>query len=969
MSTADLPRTYETYCKPKVAELLRAVRLDKVYHRAEGDYAYYADEAGAERKVIDFLGGYGSVLFGHNNPELVAVAKDSFDKKLPFSSQASCRGTAALLCEKLSMMMHRRTRRNFVTTLASTGAEAVEAAIKHAEFVHQRKIEEIHSHFTRERLILRRKYREGELSIAPGMLQMIQERFGVPPHASFSRHMLAVRNHNYRIFRKPPTFLALNKSFHGKTSGAVQLTHYTDYRTPFERIGIDVIFLEPGDKQALNRAVADSLIPYFWPCINDKGQITLEEKLHVNISAFFIEPIQGEGGIRIIPKEYLEYYRAICTEHRIPLVFDEIQCGMGRTGTFLFSEQQGVVADYYLLSKSLGGGLAKISAMMVHDEQYEREFGFIHSSTFAEDDHSAAISLAALNMLDRDETIFTACQERGEMLIKGLREIQTRFPGVIEEVRGCGLMIGLQFANLDRAPSSAFKMLSVQKLLGYVIAGYLLHEHGIRVAPTLSSSATIRLEPSAFISEADCALLLTAIRRLCEVIYKRNIYELTRFIVNAESPGSTEEVGDYRTASTPVELPRTMRKVAFIGHFIEARHMPLFDKSYERFTAEECERFLEKVYELVDPQIYEEIPVRSITGEMVSLNFIGFIVDSKIISRYLLSGDVGPLHDKIETAVNIAVENGCQVMGFGGFTSIITRNCTSIINDSIGLTSGNSFTVAIGLEALRKAAVQAGIDPTNGCLAALGATGNICSIYSEIMAEEVPRIILIGRPGSGARLSMVAADIYLSAFNQILAYESDVTAGAGDAKKKRALTGIAREIYDTKSVRHLVGNYLGVERIGEWLLDHLSVEMMDALPVVCTEDMSMVKHANMIVCASNTPAPVIYPNMLGEGPIVISDIAVPNDVDDSVLTERSDVMVIQGGVVRLPYNPDFMVGGIPLDPGTSFACMAETILLGLTGIREHYSYGRITKVQVKKIQEIAKIHGFSLGRFKTERSF
>jgi predicted amino acid dehydrogenase len=109
--------------------------------------------------------------------------------------------------------------------------------------------------------------------------------------------------------------------------------------------------------------------------------------------------------------------------------------------------------------------------------------------------------------------------------------------------------------------------------------------------------------------------------------------------------------------------------------------------------------------------------------------------------------------------------------------------------------------------------------------------------------------------------------------------------------------------------------------------------------------------------------------MLGEQKVVICDIAVPADAHESVNKDCENVMLIKGGLVKLPLNPDFMVRGIPLEKGEAFACMSETLLLGLSGIHEDYSIGSIHKNQVNKIMEIANMHGFELGKLKMDASF
>jgi acetylornithine/succinyldiaminopimelate/putrescine aminotransferase/predicted amino acid dehydrogenase len=968
----DTSEKYARYCKPKLLPVLQSVRLDIEYVRGEGDYLYYRDAFGRIERVLDFLGGYGSTLFGHNHPALVEAARASLDEKTPFSAQASCRGGAARLCEKLDGMMHRRTGRHFVTTLASTGAECVEAAIKHAEMSHYTLIQGLYAELSEKVISMAARVREGSLELPRRTADEIRSRTGAADD-DVRRILWSVLGHNRALFSAPPYFLALEKSFHGKTTGSVQLTHYEDYRAPFLRIGFNVIFVPVGDVSALEKAVRGAAFPYLWLEENDRGEIVLVEREHVNISAMFVEPIQGEGGVHVIPDEVMRACREMADRGRFPLIFDEIQCGMGRTGSFLYSERSGIIADYYLLSKSLGGGLSKISAMMVSRDLYQPDFGLIHSSTFAEDDHSARIALAALGLLDGDPSVMRNCAERGVQLKRGIEGIRDEFPGVIREVRGEGLMLGMQFESQERSGSVTMRVISGQNLLGPVAAGYLLHEHRIRVAPALSQNATIRIEPSAFVTERDCERFIAAVRRLCEIIYKQNAFALTRFIVGSERTGVFDEVADCRRERPAVEMPEGGRSVAFIGHYITSDHLAQWDESLANFSPDELDTFMEKLHAAIGPWLTEKRVIKSLTGDSVMLNFIGVFLDSKRIAKYMMSGDLSPVRLKVREAVDIAIAEGCRVVGFGGFTSIVTHNCTDIVTDAIALTSGNSFTTAMGIEAITRSAADAGIELETSCLAAIGATGNICSVYSEIMAERVPRVILIGRVGSEKRLRDVASSLCYNAFMEVLACASGVSARTGEAQGRvrtlDRLSGVAGAIIDTECVRELLGSYREAGDIGGWLFDRLSDEMGGNAPVRISTDYSSIREANLIVGASNSPGPVIMADMLGEGPIVICDIAVPMDTDESVMRERSDVSVMLGGIVRLPFNPDFRINGIPLDYGQSFACMAETTLLGLTGIGEHYSYGRIDKLKVKKILEIARIHGFSLARVKTERSY
>ena len=244
-----------------------------------------------------------------------------------------------------------------------------------------------------------------------------------------------------------------------------------------------------------------------------------------------------------------------------------------------------------------------------------------------EDGHSASIALEALNLLDEDDSIYSGCVERGEQLREGLEQVAEKYPGIIKAVRGVGLMMGVEFHGQHASGSAAIRMLSQQEMMGYIIAGYLLNVHRIRVAPALSSISTLRLEPSAFISAQDCGRLIDAFERLAEVLYKQNVYALTGFIVREEGMDDDEEVVDFRGDYPEPEVNTRMKRVAFMGHFIEAAHIALWDCGFNLFNDDEKKIFLEKVYEMSGPFITEEHIIGSETGERVRLSFIGLCME------------------------------------------------------------------------------------------------------------------------------------------------------------------------------------------------------------------------------------------------------------------------------------------------------------------------------------------------------
>ena len=135
--------------------------------------------------------------------------------------------------------------------------------------------------------------------------------------------------------------------------------------------------------------------------------------------------------------------------------------------------------------------------------------------------------------------------------------------------------------------------------------------------------------------------------------------------------------------------------------------------------------------------------------------------------------------------------------------------------------------------------------------------------------------------------------------------------------------------------------------------------------ISATADLGELRRCPLVLSASNAAEALIFPHHVFEGPTVICDISLPPDVDPSVATERPDVRVIRGGVVRLPHNPRFGLAGAPLDPGLVYACLAETVLMGLEGATQHGSYGPVTAVGVEAALAMAKRHGFALGSTRT----
>mgnify|MGYP006179018109 FL=1 len=220
-----------------------------------------------------------------------------------------------------------------------------------------------------------------------------------------------------RKFTGKKKMVAMKGSYHGKSMGALSLTFNPKYREPFQPLVEKVSFSPYGDVNALRDVV-------------DKD------------TAFVIlEPIQGESGIHVPPEGFLQEVRKICDENDSLLIFDEIQSGLGRTGSMWASEHWKTVPDIMCLAKGIAGGVPMGATLVRPDILAVMKKGE-HSSTFGGNPLACAAGTATLQALTQDGLIENA-KSVGEKFLRGLEELKSKHK-IIREVRGKGLMIGVE---------------------------------------------------------------------------------------------------------------------------------------------------------------------------------------------------------------------------------------------------------------------------------------------------------------------------------------------------------------------------------------------------------------------------------------------------------------------------------------------------------------------------------------------
>lgn len=276
--------------------------------------------------------------------------------------------------------------------------------------------------------------------------------------------------------------LACVNGFHGKTLGALATTSKALFRAPFASALNDVVHVPFNDVKALKQAF-------------DTAEFT-----GTKFAACIFEPVQGEGGIHVATQEFVDAARAASTAHGTCLIFDEIQSGMGRTGRMFASEHFGVRPDLLCVGKSLSGGVVPIAACCGSAALWTKcvEAPFLFTTTFGGNPLACAAAIAAIQAL-LEEDLCAKAAERGRVLREGLLALQREFPAVIKEVRGLGLMLGVEFWSND---------------LGVVWSRSLLKHH-VLVSGTLISATSIRVCPPLVITPSEIDLALSAMRLAC----------------------------------------------------------------------------------------------------------------------------------------------------------------------------------------------------------------------------------------------------------------------------------------------------------------------------------------------------------------------------------------------------------------------------------------------------------------------
>ncbi len=273
-----------------------------------------------------------------------------------------------------------------------------------------------------------------------------------------------------------PVILTAHASFHGRTLATITATGQPKYQQNFNPLVPGFHYVPYNDIAAIEAAIAE---------------LDSEQR---QVAAILLEGLQGEGGVRPGDRAYFQRIREICDETGILLILDEVQVGMGRSGLLWGYENLGIEPDIFTSAKGLGGGIP-IGAMLCKAKCNVFQPGD-HASTFGGNPFACAVALAVCHTIER-ENLLENVRVRGEQLRSGLKQIAQKFPLIVSDVRGWGLINGLEL-------SAETTLVSAEIVKSAMQQGVLLVPAGAKV---------VRFVPPLIVSEAEIDLALQAIDR------------------------------------------------------------------------------------------------------------------------------------------------------------------------------------------------------------------------------------------------------------------------------------------------------------------------------------------------------------------------------------------------------------------------------------------------------------------------
>lgn len=949
--------SFRFYARPLTAKLLETMELSKYFFHGEGDYLFYQKDHKI-RRVLDLTGGYGANILGHRHPAILAKVQEWKESGSPNLTQGSSRKLAGELAKKISMLLQEETSEGpWITTFSNTGTEAVEAAYKHCLIYFKQKLisleQEIEKEMNQSLLRLKRTeevFRTKILrSLRSDLMGKIPDLAMNEERKSYFLHQLAncheaedlislLRDINKAQLSQRPSFIALEKAYHGKTMGALSLTYNEGFRDSFyldnENNNHTKFISQYIDPVKFEEVISSFKQDLVFLSSTQSGVICAKHTFSM-IAGAFVEPIQGEAGIIPVNSSFLALLKKYSLQEDFLLVFDEIQSGMYRTGRLSAGTHTDITADIYTFSKSLGGGVAKIAATSINHRKYIEEFGFLHTSTFTEDDFSSLVALEVLNILAGENSPVPEGLKTADYLSTRLDMLKNQFPEIIKEIRGKGLMLAIEFTDRLSEMGFEFKTICDSKMQGYMMASVLLNHENIRMSPSLSNNLTLRIQPSIYFTIIQVEELITGLQNLCLALRDKDV----SYFLSSIYPD--QEIRNEMTPELHTNLEQGKRPLAvFLCHLIDEAHVRKVTRALKGVEGEILMKKLALTKDLAEFEIYHVQTLVDNSGHEMDVVMMGVPISSEELKKSFTSRQKHKVVQKVQRALDYAKELGATTVGLGQFTSIVSGNGLYLNPHGMNLTTGNAFTISLAVQAALRSAEDKNIDLNHSCVSLIGAAGNIMSVASSLMADHVGKIILIHH-----------SPIEASSKFQLTTRKILDEIAASDASSK--VCEIVKRHWKNQDI-----------------LTFLNItEVRDVF--IATNDVSMIRESDIVLCGASASSGFLTLDLFKPNAVIV-DVAVPPsikaDMLDKLHNERPDLTYHLGGVARIPRNQtlDFFI--FPLGENECYACMAETFSLGFSGKKNFLNIGDLNKDIVIEVQNIAKDVGFVLGSYKSKSS-
>jgi acetylornithine/succinyldiaminopimelate/putrescine aminotransferase/predicted amino acid dehydrogenase len=740
--------------------------------------------------------------------------------------------------------------------------------------------------------------------------------------------------------------VTVERGFHGKTNAALCATANPRYREPF-LVDEDHFAIIPfGDLAALEAALAGK-----------------------TVAAFLIETVQGEGGMRVQPSGYLAAAREVCRRYGTLFVIDEVQTGLGRTGElFGYMHHGSLEPDMVLLAKALGGGLVPIGAVLCTDDAWSEAFGMLHSSTFANGHLTCSIGNAMLAALAEDDfALIKRVKHLGGVLRDGLDRLAERYPSAVLAIHGQGLMQGIELQPWS-GEISYFN--SHASHCGYavpIVSGYLLNIQQVLTAPTFNTSNVLRIQPSLVITEQEIGQILAALDTTMELIANEDFAELfsslvpTPYLASGSSEAMRLVMGRTRRARPRVVSPPTTtrkRRFAFLIHPTDddARFgiLPPSIKDKGLAVREQWLAWMDSwTARMRDPApVFHAEHVVSKTGTAVE----GWLIATSLTPEQMIRMGAEARAELMEKYVAEAHKLGADMVGLGAFTSVISQGGQSVAGSGVNITTGNSLTAIASAETLLRYAVMRANNLDFERFAVVGAAGSVGRLVAFHLAHRGARNLrLIGNADNRravAALKSVAGEILLHVLQHGTDDDERGMAAALRELPREQLTAM-RSVHPTDEA--------GFAAAYEQLAGSFAAQGVDC-PISITTDVAKGVIDSRFVCTATSAGRSFITADCFMHNAIVCDVARPLDVLHKVGNMRDDVLVFEGGLMRLPQNLRFgdqNVLGYPT--GVNLACLSESIVLAMEGATRSYSLGnRISYPEARDIFQAAIKHGFNL---------